>query len=284
VADENYFQTIGIPLLAGRAFDGRDNADAPGVVIIGKTVADRVFAGRDPIGRRIKYASFDTPGDLVIGVVGDVRISGIDEAIRPVLYFPYRQAPSMATTLVVRTNADPTSLTSAVRSEIRSMDSAVAIFGVRSMEEIVSSSPAAFMRRFPGLLITIFAAVALLLAAIGIYGVVSYSVSQQSHHIGVRMALGAQTSHILKLVLKQGLLLALAGVVIGAIAAVFLMQLLSSSLFEGLLNSFLFEVRATDPTIFVLGVAALFGVALLACFLPARRATKVDPLEALRYE
>lgn len=275
VADENYFQTIGIPLLAGRAFDGRDHADAPGVVIIGKTVADRVFAGRDPIGRRLKYPSFDTPGDLVIGVVGDVRISGIDEAIRPVLYFPYRQASSTATTLVVRTNADPTSLTSAIRSEIRSMDSAVAIFGVRSMEEIISSSPAAFMRRFPGMLITIFAGVALLLAAIGIYGVVSYSVNQQSHHIGVRMALGAQTSDILRMVLKQGVILALAGVVIGAIAAMFLMQLLSS---------LLFEVRATDPTIFVLGVAALLGVALLACFFPARRATKVDPLVALRYE
>jgi predicted permease len=275
VADETYFQTIGIPLLAGRAFDGRDHADAPGVVIIGKTVADRIFAGRDPIGLRIKYASFDTPGDLIVGVVGDVRISGIDEAIRPVLYYPYRQSPSPATTLVVRTNADPASFTSTVRNEIRSMDSAVAIFGVRSMEEIIGSSPAAFMRRFPGLLITIFASVALLLAAIGIYGVVSYSVSQQRHYIGVRMALGAQRSDILKLVLKQGLILALVGVVIGAIAAVFLMRLLSS---------FLFEVRATDPTIFVLGVAALFGVALLACFFPARRATKVDPLVALRYE
>jgi putative ABC transport system permease protein len=164
------------------------------------------------------------------------------------------------------------------------MDSAVAIFGVRSMDEIISSSPAAFMRRFPGLLITIFAGVALLLAAIGIYGVVSYSVSQQSHHIGVRMALGAQTSDILRLVLKQGLLLALAGVAIGAIAAVFLMRLLSSSYFERLLSSFLFEVSETDPIIFVLGVAALFGVAFLACLLPARRATKVDPLEALRYE
>ena len=147
------------------------------------------------------------------------------------------------------------------------MDPAVAIFGVRSMDEIISSSPAAFMRRFPGLLITIFAGVALLLAALGIYGVVSYSVSQQSHHIGVRMALGAQRSDILRLVLKQGLLLALAGVVIGAIAAVLLMRLLSSSHFERLLSSF-FEVSENDPTIFVLGVAALFGVALLACFLP----------------
>jgi len=275
VADETYFQTLGIPLVAGRAFEGSDHADAPGVVIIGKTVADRVFAGRDPIGRRIKYASFETPGDLIVGVVGDVRISGIDEAIRPVLYYPSRQNPSMFTNLVVRTNGDPTSVASTVRNEIRSLEPAIAIFNVREMDEIISTSPAAFMRRFPGLLITIFAGVALLLASIGIYGVVSYSVSQQSHYIGVRMALGAQNTDILKLVLKQGLLLALAGVVIGVIAAVFLMRLLSS---------LLFEVQATDPTIFVLGVTALFGVSLLACYFPARRATKVDPLEALRYE
>jgi putative ABC transport system permease protein len=143
------------------------------------------------------------------------------------------------------------------------------------MEEVVSTSPAAFMRRFPGLLITIFAAVALLLASLGIYGVVSYSVSQQSHHIGVRMALGAQTSDILKLVLKQGLAIALVGIALGVVAALALMRLL---------KTLLFQVQTTDPTTFVLVVAALFGVALLACYLPARRATKVDPLVALRYE
>lgn len=275
VADESYFQTLGIPLLAGRAFERSDHADAPGVVIIGKTVADRVFAGRDPIGRKIKYSSFDTPGDLIVGVVGDVRIAGIDEAIRPVLYYPSRQNPSTFTNLVLRTSGDPISVAGAVRNELRSLEPSVAIFNVRAMDEIMSTSPAAFMRRFPGLLITIFAGVALLLASIGIYGVVSYSVSQQSHYIGVRMALGAQTSDILKLVMKQGLVLAIVGVVIGVIAAMLLMRLLSS---------LLFEVRATDPTIFLLGVAALFGVALLACYFPARRATKVDPLEALRYE
>jgi putative ABC transport system permease protein len=143
------------------------------------------------------------------------------------------------------------------------------------MEELISSSPAAFMRRFPGLLISVFAAVALLLASIGIYGVVSYSVSQQRHYIGVRMALGAQASDILKLVLKQGLILALVGVGIGVAASIFLMRLL---------QSLLFEVHVTDPTIFVLGVVTLFSVALLACYIPARRATKVDPLVALRYE
>ena len=275
VVDDSYFSTLGVPVLAGRMFDTRDKNGAPTVVIIGKTVADRVFAGRDPIGRRLKYASFDGPGDVVIGVVGDVKIAGIDEATKPVLYYPFRQNPSIGTNIVVRTNGDVASMAAALRNEIRSVEPAVAIFNVRAMEEIISTSPAAFMRRFPGLLISTFAAVALLLASIGIYGVVSYSVSQQSHYIGVRMALGAQASDILKLVLKQGLVLALAGVGIGVVASFFLMRLL---------RNLLFEVQVTDPSIFVLGVVALFSVALLACYVPARRATKVDPLVALRYE
>jgi putative ABC transport system permease protein len=273
--DDTYFQTLGVPVTAGRPFDTRDDIKSPGVVILGKTVADRIFAGRDPIGRRIKYGSTEGRGDLIVGVVGDVKIAGIDEAFRPVLYYPFRQNPSVGMNLVVRTSTEPTSVANTVRNEVRSMEPAVAIFAVQSMEQLISSSPAAFMRRFPGLLISVFAGVALLLASIGIYGVVSYSVSQQSHYIGVRMALGAQTSDILRMVLKQGLLLALAGVVIGTVAAVLLMQLLTS---------LLFEVKATDPTIFVLGVITLFAVAVLACYVPARRATKVDPLEALRYE
>ncbi len=274
VVDETYFATLGVPVIAGRMFDSHDNADAPGV-IISKTVADRVFAGRDPIGRRLKYPSFDLPGDVVVGVVGDVKIAGLDEAIRPVLYYSFRRYPATMANFVVRTNTDTATMAGSLRNEIRSVEPGVGIFNVRAMEELISSSPAAFMRRFPGLLISVFAAVALLLASIGIYGVVSYSVSQQSHYIGVRMALGAQASDILKLVLKQGLFLALAGVGIGVVASFFLMRLL---------KSLLFEVHVIDPTIFVLGVMTLFSVALLACYVPARRATKVDPLVALRYE
>ncbi|MGH9956522.1 MAG: ABC transporter permease, partial [Pyrinomonadaceae bacterium] len=275
VVDETYFQTLGVPLLAGRPFDERDNTDAPGVVIIGKTLADRVFAGRDPIGRRIKYASVQAPSDLIIGVVGDVKIAGLDEAIKPVLYYPYRQLPSMFANLVVRTNADPTPLASAIRNEIRLLEPDVALFGDRQMEELIATSPAAFMRRFPALLIGIFAGVALLLASIGIYGVVSYSVSQQIHYIGVRMALGAQASDIMKMVLKQGLGVSLLGMAIGVLAALGLMRLL---------RSLLYEVQTTDLATFALVVGALFVVALLASYIPARRATKVDPLVALRYE
>jgi putative ABC transport system permease protein len=301
VIDETYFQTLGVPIIAGRAFDDRDGeaqrqaaqaqararteaqakgqtlapVPIPGVVIIGKTLADKVFAGRDPVGRRLAYGSSPGQTDLIVGVVADVKIGGLDEALRPVVYYPFRRFPSVGTNLVVRTNGDPTALAAAIRNETRTLEPDVALFNVRPMEELIGNSPAAFMRRFPALLIGIFAGVALLLASIGIYGVVSYSVSQQTHYIGVRMALGAQGSDILKMVLKQGLVLALAGVAIGVVAALALMRLLSS---------LLFEVKTNDLGTFALVVTTLFFVALLACYLPARRATKVDPLVALRYE
>jgi putative ABC transport system permease protein len=273
--NDTYFQTLGIPLLAGRMFDQRDTADKPGVVIIGKSVADKVFAGRDPIGRQINYSSYPGQGDLIVGVVGDVKITGLDEAIKPVLYYPFRQSSSTFGMLVVRTNADPNAMVSSVRTEIRNLEPDVAIFNVRSMERMLSETPASFMRRFPALLISIFAGVAVLLASIGIYGVVSYSVSQQTHYIGVRMALGATPSAIVKMVLKQGLLLAVLGVGLGVIAALGLMRLL---------DTLLFNVTTYDAGTFLIVVSALFVVALMACYLPARRATKVDPLVALRYE
>ncbi len=297
--DENYFQTLGVPIIAGRAFDERDGepqrqaataqaqaiaqaqakgqtlapVPIPGVVIIGKTLADKVFAGRDPVGRRLAYGSFAGQTDLIVGVVGDVKIGGLDEALRPVVYYPFRRFPGAGTNLVVRTNGDPSALAATIRNETRALESDVAVFNVRPMEELIGDSPAAFMRRFPALLIGIFAGVALLLASIGIYGVVSYSVSQQTHYIGVRMALGAQTSDILKMVLKQGLSLALAGIAVGVVAAFGLMRLL---------RSLLFEVQTTDVTTFAVVVGTLLAVTLLACYIPARRATKVDPLGALR--
>lgn len=273
--DDGYFKTLGVPLLAGRMFDERDTADKPGVVIIGKTIADRMFAGRDPVGMRIKYSSIQGQPDLIVGVVGDVKITGIDEALRPVLYYPFRQSSSTFSNLVARTNTDPTALAAAIRGEVRNLEPDAAILNVRTMDEMIAQTPASFMRRFPALVISLFAGIALLLASIGIYGVVSYSVSQQTHYIGVRMALGASPSDILKMILKQGLLLALLGVGIGVGAAFGLMRLLSS---------LLYQVSATDVSTFAIVTGTLFGVALLACFLPARRATKVDPLVALRYE
>jgi putative ABC transport system permease protein len=166
-------------------------------------------------------------------------------------------------------------LAGAVRNETRALEPEVAIFNVRTMEDLISGSPAAFMRRFPALLISIFAGLALVLSSIGIYGVVSYSVSQQTHYIGIRMALGAQAADILKLVLKQGLALTLVGITIGMLAAFVVMRLL---------RSMLFEVQANDTATFSLVVGTLFLVSMLACYIPARRATRVDPLLALRYE
>ena len=289
VINESYFEALGVPIIAGRMFNEHDQpiaqpsppAGTPpppargGVVVIGKTLADKLFSGRDPIGRKLAYTSAGVPPDQIIGVVGDVKIGGLDEALRPVVYFPFRRFPGSGTNLVVRTGGDPAALAATIRHETRSLEPDVAIFAVRPMQEIIQDSPAAFMRRFPALLIGIFAGVALLLASIGIYGVVSYSVSQQTHYIGVRMALGAQTSDILKMVLKQGMVLALAGMGIGVLAALGLTRLL---------KSLLFGVQATDATTFAIVLGTLFGVALLACYIPARRATKVDPLVALRYE
>ena len=275
VVNETYFHTLGVPLIAGRMFEARDTADAPTVVIIGKTTADRIFAGRNPVGRRLTYTGVQQPPVEIVGVVGDIKVGGLDEALRPVLYYSTRQNPGLALNLVVRTNGDPTALAGTLRNETRTLESDVAIFNVNAMEQLISDSPAAFMRRFPALLISIFAGVALLLASVGIYGVVSYTVSQQTHYIGVRMALGAQTSDILKMVLRQGLTLALGGMALGAIAAIGLMRLL---------KSLLFEVQTTDIATFALVLGTLFVVTLFACYIPARRATKVDPLVALRYE
>jgi putative ABC transport system permease protein len=273
---DDYFKTLGVSLIAGRPFDARDGAqNAPPVVIIGKTIADRMFPGRDPVGKRLRYTSVQFPPVEIVGVVGDVKITGLDEAVKPVLYYSFRQSPSTFANLVARTNSDPNALASSIRNEIRNLEPEAAILNMRTMEDMMSQTPASFMRRFPALLISIFAGVALLLASIGIYGVVSYSVSQQTHYIGVRMALGAKPSDILKMVLKQGLFLALLGLGIGVLAALGLMRLL---------QTMLFEVSTTDVGTFGIVTGALFVVALLACFLPARRATKVDPLVALRYE
>ena len=275
VVNEHYFQTIGVPLLAGRFFDERDNTGAPTVVIIGKTIADRLFAGRDPVGRKLRYASIQIDPVTIVGVVGDVKITGLDEEVKPVLYYPFRQNGGFNANLVVRTNTDPTSLTNAVRGEVRNLDPDAAILNVNTMEKMISQTQASFIRRFPALLIGIFAGVALLLASIGIYGVVSYSVSQQIHYIGIRMALGAGPGDILKMVLKQGMVLALAGIAIGVAASLALMRLLTT---------LLYQVTTTDVSTFAIVAGTLFTVALLACYLPARRATKVDPLVALRYE
>jgi putative ABC transport system permease protein len=168
VVSDTYFKTLGVPLIAGRMFDERDAPDKPGVVIIGKTIADRLFAGRDPVGRKIKYPPIQGSGDLIVGVVGDIKTTGLDQAVRPVLYYPFRQSAAPFANLVIRTDADPAALISSVRNEIRNLEPDTTFLNVNTMDQMIAQTPASFMRRFPALLISIFAIVALLLASIGI--------------------------------------------------------------------------------------------------------------------
>ena len=275
VASANYFQALGIPLAQGRNFAESDKADATRVAIINQSLAEKLFDRRSAVGRRLLFPSFPNQSVEIVGVVGDVKTTGLDQAVRPVLYYPFTQNASIATNLVLRAKADAAAVANAARNECRALEPDVAIFNVQTMETLIAQTPAAFMRRAPAWLTGIFAGVALLLAALGVYGVVSYSVSQRTREIGVRMALGARGADILKLVLRQGLSLTLIGVASGTVAALALTRWL---------DSLLYEVSARDPLTFALVIGALTLVALLACYIPARRAAKVEPVVSLRHE
>jgi putative ABC transport system permease protein len=272
---DTYFQTLQVPLVEGRQFDSHDKPDDPAVVIIGKTMAARLFNGRSAVGHRLKYAGVEAPPLTVVGVVGDIKITGLDQDLRPVIYYPFRQNSSVFSNLVIRTTTDPNALAATVRREIQTLEPQAAVFNVQAMPQLISATPAAFIRRFPATLMGVFAALALLLAAIGIYGVVSDSVAQQTHHIGVRIALGARGADIFRMVLKEAFVVAALGIGIGVAAAFGLMRLISA---------LLFGVQTHDLSVFAIVTGTLFLITLLACYLPARRATKVDPLIALRYE
>jgi putative ABC transport system permease protein len=274
-AGKSYFQTLGIPLIRGRFFDERDVSTSPGVVIMNKSLAERLLPGQDPVGRRIRFRSVGSQPIEIVGVAGDVKVTGLDDAIKPVLYFPLTQGQSLTASLVVRTTGDPADLIGAVRNTSRALEPELGIFNVRTIDEMIADSPAAFFRRLPAWLIGIFAVVALLLASIGISGVISYSVSQQTREIGVRLALGARPKEILGMVVRKGMTLAVSGAGIGLLGAFALTRFM-----EGLL----FGVSATDPIVFIAIAILLVLVALLACYIPALRASRVDPMIALRYE
>ena len=274
IIDPNYFHAMGILIQAGRPFAETDSTDAPRVMVINENMARRFWPDEDPIGKRVTMKDWGPPltGEIV-GIASDVKANGLDSETRPMIYWPYPQFPTIFNSIVVRTEGDPLSLVGAIKSQIWSVDPAQPIASVETMEKVLADSVAP--RRFNMLLIGIFAALALALAAIGIYGVISYTVSQRTHEIGIRMAMGARGSDVLKLVVGQGMTLALAGVVVGLAAAFGLTRLMSS---------LLFGVSPTDAVTFALIATLLAGVALVACIVPARRATKVDPMVALRYE
>ena len=275
-ASTGYFQAMGIPLLSGRLVTEQDVTNNTGSVVINEAMARRFWPGEDPVGKRISTATSSgqhTQWQTIVGVVGSVRHLGLDIEPRPEIYYHTNTVPPFGPVVVIRTTSDPKRLISIARAKVRELDRAVPISNVNTMEELVAQSVA--QRRFGMFLLGAFAVLALLLAAIGIYGVVSYSVTQRTQEIGVRMALGASAADVLKLVLRNGMSLALIGVGLGLAGAFALTRLMSK---------LLFEVTPTDVTTFALVSVGLIAVALLACYLPARRAMKVDPLEALRYE
>ena len=273
VISPDYFRAMGIPFSKGRDFTERDTADAPGVVIINETMARRYWPDEDPLGKRLRIDTTGDPWMEIVGVVGNVRHFGLDSQSKAEIYVPYFKDPWPFMTLVVRSASDLASLPGMMRNEVWAVDRDLPVPDIKTMDQLLTGSVSG--RRFNMLLLGIFAAVALVLAAVGIYGVMSYSVTQRTHEIGIRMALGATQSDVLKLVVRQGMTLALIGVGTGLVASFALTRVLTS---------LLFAVGATDPATFAIISALLTGVALAACLVPARRAMKVDPMIALRYE
>jgi putative ABC transport system permease protein len=274
MATPGYFQTLGISLMRGRNFSAQDRRDTPAVLIVNESMARQVWPNQDPIGKRLmldynrgKYAY------EVIGVTRDIRYYGLRSVPQPEVFIPHAQNPYLPMNLVVRTTTPPAQLINAIKAEVRALDPTQPVHNVVTMEQLLGRSLAP--ERFSMSLLSLLAALAMVLAATGIYGVMSYLVTQRVPEIGVRMALGATARDVLQLVLGQGLRLLVAGLALGLLTALLVMRWLAR---------LLFDVSATDPLTFVTISMLLTTVAIVACWLPARRATKVDPLIALRHD
>ncbi len=274
-ATPGFFKTLGARLVQGRDFNQFDTAEAPRVAILNETMARRFWPNQNPIGKRFKYGDADSRGPWreIVGVVADIRRSGIDRDVRPSTFLPHAQVAQSFMTVAIRTESDPLTIWDRVRATVWSLDPTLPLFDVSTANRQIAESLAG--RRFNLALLAGFAALALLLAAIGLYGVISYAVTRKTHDIGVRMALGANRWDVLSVFLREGLLLGGLGVLLGLVGA---------RLLTGLMAGLLFGISPYDPTTFAALGAALLLVALLASYLPARRATRIDPLKALRYE
>jgi putative ABC transport system permease protein len=269
----NFFRTLGVPLLSGREFTDRDREGAPRVAIVNETLVRDLFPNTNPIGQRLRVLSRQPFSWEIVGVVKDSKYKSLGEDSTPYIFLPYLQNPQPAMTLHVQTSGNPQNVAAAVRREVQALDPNLPAFNVMSLADNIDIS--LFPARFGAVLVGVFGGLALLIASIGIYGVMSYGVSERTHEMGIRMALGARGSDVLRLVISQGMWLALIGVAIGAGLALAVTRVV---------KSYLYDVSVTDPLTFIGIALLLIGVALLACYVPARRATKVDPLEALRYE
>jgi len=275
VVSPDFFQTMETPLKRGRFFTAADDRQAPQVVLIDDAFVQRYFNNRDPVGVRIKRGgpSSEAPWMTIVGIVGNIKSDGFDQPDQPHLYFPIFQNPTYAMAIYLRTDVAPFSLTQSLRDQVHAVDRDLPVFGERTMTQVAAESVS--RRKFAMQVVGLFGVLALLLAGVGIYGVIAYSVSQRTREIGIRVALGASRGAILSWVLKQGMILTIAGVVVGIGGAVVLTRLL---------RSLLFGVGPTDILTYGVLAVVLTVVALIACYVPARRATKVDPLVALRYE
>lgn len=285
IISADYFKVLGIPLMRGRYFDSHDGPQAPAVAIINESAAARIFPGEDPLGHVLVNGGKYAPDNCtIVGIVGDVKFGGLDSEADPEVYVPYTQLPESfvqpgigGVNLVVLTAGKSEDLVPAIRKQVSNLDQAVPVSSVMTMDDVLSASLAP--RRFNMLLLSAFAIVALTLAAVGIYGVLSYWVAERTREIGIRTALGARTSDIFNLILSKGMTVVLVGLIFGAVAGFALARLLASA-FVGIL----FGVRATDPATFISVALLLIVVAFIACFIPAYRAVKVDPTTALRNE
>ncbi len=274
VTDANYFQTMHIPLKRGRLYTPQEVAEMRHVVVVNETFAREIFAGQDPIGQRVTISMKDDNQPCeIIGVVGDNKHKGLDSEVEPMAFWPHAELAYPSMTLTVRTRGDGASVAGAVRNVIHQLDRDQPIGQVAMMDTLMSRSVA--RAKFNSMLLAIFSIVALVMAAVGIYGVMSYAVLQRTHEIGVRMALGAQRSDVLKLILKQGIVLAITGVLVGLGGSFGLTRIIST---------LLFDVAATDKTTFAAVASGLFAITFVASYLPAWRATRVNPLDALHYE
>lgn len=282
-ASANFFSTLGIPVIRGRVFTpAEENFGPPPVVVVSRAFVNKYFANENPIGQRITLGvSHDTAQDgtsvtsrgTIVGVVGDVRQQGLDKEVYPAVYLGWGTFPINDIAFLVRSEADVGTISAAIREQVHAVDPAMPVYDVHTMSDVVSESVA--QPRFYTLLLTAFGGLALLLAALGVYGVISYSVSQRTRELGIRIALGASHEHVVRLVLGQGIALTVGGVVLGLVGAYWVTRLLSA---------LLYGVQPTDRLTFGVVAIVLLGIASLASYLPAKRAARVDPVIAMRAE